>query len=180
MALSSEDFEQHVIDTLTVMLQAALTATAAHYLAKDQQQGLADSDGNSEVVLDMPAPGLYPDGGWAPGGCDARILHPTVEVAVPDLALENFTLGQTDADAAFTLVICCWHKDARFPVLERTSKRFIAAVHSCLIVPNMLGDATISRARFAWRTNPEQRDADQRIEAGALLVYELASGQVRA
>lgn len=180
MALSAEDFEQHVSDTLLTTLQASLTVTAASYLAKDQAQGLADEDGTSWVELAMPPDGYAPEGGWAPGGVDARIVWPTVEIAVPDLAFENFSVGQQDADAAFTLVLMCWLKDARFPVLERASKRYAAAVFDCLKQPGALGDCWIERARFAWRTDPEQRDNYDRIEAGALIVLTLQSGMSRA
>ena len=80
---------------------------------------------------------------------------------------------------ALPIFLCIWLKDPRFPVLERASKRYSAAVFDALHKPNALGDASIERARFAWRTNPEDRDRDERIEAGGLIVLTLQSAQVR-
>jgi hypothetical protein len=173
MQLSSEDFEQHVVDTLTTLLPAKLDQVEAHYLDKDRAQGLADPDGTSWVILAPPA------AIW-PGGTDVRTGWPGIEVAVPDLSYEGFSIGQTDAAAEVSLVVMVWVKDPRFPVLERMSKRYTAAVFDCLAGDNALGDASIDRVRFAWRTNPELRDQDERIEAGGLIVLTLNTGMIRA
>jgi hypothetical protein len=175
MMRSAEDFERRVCDSLRVLLPAALDAIEAEYLAQDQGEGLADPDGTSWVRLDPPPAALNGQpGGLVPGGVDVRRVWPTVEVAVADAMYENFSLGQTDADGEIALIVCIWLKDARFPVLERASKRYSSAVFDCLRDPQLLG-ASIRTARFAWRTNPEARDANERIESGNLIVLTLDS-----
>lgn len=174
MAVSAEDFERQVRDGLIPLLPASLQATAARYLDQDREDGLADADGTSWVKLDVPEQEAY-----ALGGVDVRVRWPTIEIAVPDMILEGFDVGQRDADAEVSLVIAVWLKDARFPVLERMAKRYVAAIFDCLTDPHLLAGG-IQRARFAWRTNPETPEGDDRFEACALCVLTLSASMLRA
>lgn len=183
MASSTEDFERDIIKALQLFLPAALAVTAAKYLTQDRQDGLADPDGTSWVELVAPArteggPGGMGD--YYPGGVDMPTAWPSIEVAVPDLAVTNFSLGQQDADTETSLVLMIWQKDGRFPVLNRAMKRYAATVFSVLQSPSVLGSEAIREARFAWRTNPENPDDNDRITAGSLIFLTLDGSLVRA
>lgn len=171
MSASVEDFERAVVGGLQLSLQPQLDATAARYLTQDRQDGLADPDGTSWVTLAAPVAS-----GWYPGGTHIPSVFPSVEVAVPDETRTNFSLGNYDADAAIRLVIQIWVRDARFPVLNRTLKRYAPSVLDTLRATMSM---SITTARFAYRTNPEAPDQDMRIVGGALLFLDLLDAQIR-
>lgn len=180
--LSVEDFERHVVSTLQSGLKTALDGIAAQYLAQDRADGLADPDGTSWVTLIAPvrtsgSPNGFGD--YYPGGTDIPTAWPSIEAAVPDLEFDNFDIAQIDADGTLQLVVQIWLKDGRFPVLNAMMKRYAAAVYDVLKVPNALGDASIERVRFAWRTNPENVDANARITAGVLVFFTLNTASLR-
>ncbi len=182
MAQSPEDFERTVVTFLQQNLQAQLDATAARYLAQDQQDGLADPDGTSQVKLTAPARTSGPPSGmgdYYPGGIDVPSAWPSIEVAVPDLSLSGFPIGQQDADAELQLIVQSWHKHGQFPILNRLIKRYASAVFDVLKQPGALGDASIREARFAWRTNPSLPDESDRITSGALIFLTLDTALVR-
>jgi hypothetical protein len=183
MNLSAEDFEYHCVSFLQANLQAHLDQIAAQYLTRDQQDGFADPDGTSWVVLKAPRNTSGPPSGFGdyyPGGIDIVSAWPSIEVAVPDERIDNFSLSQYDADSQISLIVQIWLKDGRFPVLNRMMKRYASAVFDVLKTPGALGDASISEARKAWRTNPEVRDENDRITSGALLFLTLDTAIVRS
>lgn len=181
MSASVEDFERLVVENLQLFLQTALDVTAARYLAQDQADGLADPDGASWVKLRAPertrgAPSGYGD--YYPGGIDTPTAWPSIEVAVPDMELTNFDIAQTDADAELRLIVQLWLKDGRFPVLNRMIKRYAATVLDVLRNPQVL-PASIRTVRFAWRTNPENPDENDRILSGVLIYLTLDGNLTR-
>lgn len=173
--LSPEDFEDHVTDTLKLGLQTSLDNVAASYLAKDRANGLADPDGTSWVQLIAPA-----DQNFYPGGTDLVVAWPSIEVAVVDTDAYEFDLAQRDAQMQINLIVQLWLKDVRFPVLNRMQKRYAAAVEDVLKQQGALGDCSIQRLRKAWRTNPELRDENDRIQTGVLLYFELLTALIRS
>lgn len=181
--LSVEDFERNVCVRLQLGLQAALDQIAATYATQDQDDGLAEPNGDSFVEMLAPertTGGPSGFGDYYPGGTDLVTAWPSIEAAVPDLAAEGWDLAQIDADVALTLIVQVWLKDARFPVLNRMQKRYAAAIVDVLKVKGALGDCSIERLRIAWRTNPELRDENDRIQTGVLMFFELSSGIVRS
>jgi hypothetical protein len=162
MNISPEVWADTVADTLLRDLPAALAAQTALFADRDLAAGRT-------IELDAPAAKDF-----YIGGVGAVTSYPTFEVAVPDLNVLNFNLGQSDGDVEFTLIVRFWLRSASVDVLYRKVGRFVAATASVLTVPGAISDATIASIRGAWRFNPETGDLDAVI-SGALLAFSCES-----
>lgn len=169
---STEELVDVAVETLSASLGPALAAVYAARADADQAAGRT-------IEYEVPRPGLFEIGGDYYVPASATILrYPAIEVALPDLNIANFDIGQVEGDATENLIVLAWERSAQMPVLYRKLTRLLAAIYDVLIAPTSLGSAEVQTVRGAWRWNPEAKEADQ-IVSGALLVLGLESTRTR-
>lgn len=162
--LSPEEFCDNVKSAMQANLQAALDAQTARWAASDTAAGRT-------IELKVPDEQDY-----YIGGVPTVIKYPTIEIAVPDLHVTAFSLGNADGDARPRLVIRALFQLAESPEsLYRMGCRWFAAVTTVVAEPGILGPVDIDVDRGlsgSWRFNPETDEADQ-IQSGVLCTYNL-------
>lgn len=163
---SIEDYVNDAIGSLQQSLPAALAAQTARYSAADVAAGI-------EVKLPVPRPEDY-----YPGGATVHVRYPAIEISVPDLLVQNFSLHQEDADTQFTMIVLGYDQHARLEILYRKMMRLGAALYDALAQPGALGSAVIDNFRGAWRFNPETNTLDE-IVSGVLLVFRMKDAYLR-
>lgn len=90
---------------------------------------------------------------------------PSIEVAIPDASAQNFSLAHVEGDLESSLVVACWSgrtagEDA--PLMYRKVLGYARCVTEVLLVPDAIYPRElVSRIRFAFAMNPEQRDRSE-------------------
>lgn len=116
---------------------------------------------------------------YYPGGVSTVIENPTVEIAAPDWAINNPTLGQREWSGDYTLMCRIWYQHPDFNMLYRSLMRYGRALVEVLAQEDALGPhTTISRMDGAYRVNPEINDRIE-FEGGALVICHFETVELR-
>jgi hypothetical protein len=165
---SVEELPDAVVSTLGLQLQASLDAVYAREHDRDVAAGRT-------ITYAAPAPGLVEEGGdYYVGGASTILRWPAIEVAVPDLNMQNFDIALTEGDFTENLVIVAWDSHVDRSILYRKLARLATAIWDVLLVPHSMGTAQVETVRAAWRQNPETPPGEE-LESGCLLVFGLSS-----
>lgn len=168
------DGPEDLVDTAVAALQGGIDAALAALEAKY-------AGGPHELPLPRPRTEDY-----YPGGVGQVLRYPTIEVAVPDLSGDTFSIDQHESDVTTVGVVRCWMQHPRFDVLYRTTNRYGSAIFNVLASPDAAtgrgcgwgAAVTVKRYRAAWRWNPQANELDQ-VTSAVLLVFDLDAPDIR-
>lgn len=168
---SIEDFVDAGIATLIRDLPGALTAIETLYEGGPQDIG----------TLPRPRPTDY----FAGGGPEP-IRYPMIEVAIPDLGGQDFSIDQHESDAVAVMMIRAWLQHPKYNTLYRICCRYGAAIHNVVCDPDPDTDrgcgfgpeVTIQRYQAAWRFNPSTNERDE-VTSAVMLTYWLDAPDIR-
>lgn len=127
-----------------------------------------------------------PTGDFWPGGVGEVIRWPTVEVAVPDLQGDTFSIDQHESDVTPTIIVRAWLQHPKVNVLYRQCCRYGAAVYNVLTRPDPVehrgsgfGPNVVVRRYLArWRYNPETNQRDE-VQSAAIVIFYLDAPDIR-
>lgn len=125
--------------------------------------GLNDAiDGINAVNDDFEVPLVTADG-YRPGGvAGLSAVWPFVEVSASDQLLTGPALSQVEWDGEATMIVALWCRHANDETLYRSQTRYGAALTQVLLSAGAFGaDNVVSRARVAYRRNPETSQTEQ-------------------
>jgi hypothetical protein len=178
---STEELTDAAVATLIARLDGELTKIEQRYAGTFRDLGA------------LPRPRTGPDetipnltGDFWPGGVTTITRMPVVEVAVPDLDGDNFSIGQHESDVTPTIVIRAWLEDVDVQRLYRLCSRYGSAIHNALMDPDAVTGTgsgfgpgiSVQRYSMRWRYNPETDTQDQ-IRSAVVLLYYLDAPDVR-
>lgn len=177
---SVEDLTDAGIATMIAGLDAELTEMEATYAGNPIRDIGALPRPRTEATEFNPT-GDY----WA-GGVSEVIRYPTIEVAVPDLQGQDFSIDQHESDMTTTIVVRAWLQHARVNILYRQCCRYGAAIFNVLAEPDATEhrgsgfgpEVTIKRYLARWRYNPETNTKDE-VQSAAVLIFYLDAPDVR-
>lgn len=181
--VSVEELTDRAIQALIAQLPAQLAAMETQYAADPIKDIGALPVPRSENVPDLD----NKTGDYWPGGVTGPITRwPTVEVAVPDLDGQDFSLDQHESDVTPTIIVRAWLSHVRADVLYRQCCRYGAAIYNVLVTPDATehrgsgfgAEVTVRRYSARWRFNPEQNTRDE-IESAVVLIFYLDAPDVR-
>lgn len=127
-----------------------------------------------------------PTGDYWPGGVGEVIRWPTIEVAVPDLQGDTFSIDQHESDVTPTIIVRAWLSHPQVNVLYRQCCRYGAAMFNVLMEPDAATHrgsgfgpgVSVRRYLGRWRYNPEQNQRDE-VQSAALLIFYLDAPDIR-
>jgi hypothetical protein len=160
-------------------LEGLLDATVAHLRLRFPYWIDWINAEEGDFVLDAPkdAPG-EPDDGYVVGGW-TTLRYPTVEVAIPDWSMTNFSIAQQVSDLSPRLVVRTWAAEPqpKAGLLYRKLLRYGRATILSLTEPGAFGQDEDTRVivdgmEGRYRFDPET-DQREEIVGGALVVFSL-------
>lgn len=179
---SVEELTDAAIAALIVGLDTELTAIETMYAGNPIRDIGALPRPRTAATDSNPNPtGDY----WA-GGVGEVIRWPTVEVAVPDLIGDTFSIDQHESDVTPTIIVRAWLSNPRVNMLYRQCCRYGAAIFNVLATPDAAThrgsgfgpEVTIRRYMGRWRYNPETNTRDE-VQSAAIMIFYLDAPDVR-
>lgn len=179
--LSVEDLTDNAIAALIGGLDAELTAIEARYAG-----GIADIGVLPRPATTPRSTNQNPTGDYWAGGVTKVTRWPTIEVAVPDLQGDTFSIDQHESDATPTVVVRAWLQHARVNILYRQCCRYGAAMYNvlCAVDPTehrgsgFGAEVEVRRYLARWRYNPEVDQHDE-VQSAVVLIFYLDAPDVR-
>lgn len=110
------------------------------------------------------------------------VKSPSVEVAVADWRMTNFSLAQLVADMACPILVRAVVFDANNRTVYRRSMRMSQAIISVLVAPDAFGRGYMlspeNSIRGAYRFNPET-DQRQELQGNSFVAFSIEGVEVR-
>jgi hypothetical protein len=138
----------------------------------------------AQVNAQYPDPGLLvpAEGDYRIGG-DFHPYAPLVDIAIPTFDMNEFAIGNAEANLDVRLVVAVWSEDpSSAEALYLQGIGYVQALLSCLLQPHALGpNAEIDNrapVRGAYAFNPEQDERGEWLAKSLVILEPRAVDQI--